>query len=136
MSMAPKRQRGSGFSLVNNMVMQNRTIQVQTPQLALRLKCAGDDDEKKETFLELLETHGHLTRADFKRHLGWSARTVRAVAERCGTDVVRGQDGFCLTVNADVGEVQHTAEQMISQAKKMMEYGLGLKKRAHQKIGN
>jgi hypothetical protein len=86
-------------------------------------------------FLELLAIHGHLTRKRFAELEGWTERDVRALAEAAGDKVVRGQKGFCLFDAATIAEALDAAQDQISQGKKMIRYGLALKRRLHGRIG-
>jgi len=111
---------------------------IAEPQvIELPLFRASPDDPNVQRFLRLLEAHGHLTRAKLSAITGWNERQIRMLAEAAGDEVVRGQNGFCLTDRAlreNLGEVQEAAEMSISQGKKMIRYGLGLKRRIHARV--
>ncbi|MEK9753271.1 MAG: hypothetical protein VW338_08685 [Rhodospirillaceae bacterium] len=91
-------------------------------------------DPQVDDFLALLAEFGHLTRAQFQGLRGWNDRTVRALAAEAGPKVVRGQKGFCLTQNANLDETREAAEASIAQGKKMIRYGLQLKRQLHGQI--
>ena len=95
------------------------------------------EDEDAERFKSLLlSSPGRwVTRRDFEALEGWVPRTVRAIAERLGTEVVRGQNGFCHISRASMEEIQHAANISINQGEKMRNYGAGLRARMHGRIG-
>lgn len=104
-------------------------------ELELPLFKADRADPNVERLLRLLAAYGHLTRAQIGRITGWKDRDIRALAEAAGAEVVRGQNGFCLTSGADLDEILEAARIAISQGKKMIRYGLALKRRVHAKVG-
>ena len=98
---------------------------------------AEREDPNVDRFLRLLGSHGHLTRIQLRQITGWSERDIRSLAEAAGDQVVRGQNGFCLTESAlrdNLDEVVNSAEIAISQGKKMIRYGVALKRRVHAKV--
>ena len=82
----------------------------------------------------LLGQYDHLTRAELHKLTSWSERDIRALAEAAGPDVVRGQAGFSLFDSSSADEVLSAAETAISQGKKMIGSGVGLKRRLHARI--
>lgn len=96
---------------------------------------AAPADPNVDRFLGLLRHYQRLTRRQMSAMTGWSERDIRALAEAAGDQVVRGQAGFTLTETADLVEIQHAAEAAISQGKKMIRYGVALRRRAHRRIG-
>jgi hypothetical protein len=108
---------------------------MRSEECELPLFRAVRSDPNVERFLRLLGVYGHLTRRQFAQITGWTEREVRALAEAAGDEVVRGQQGFCLFDNAPVDEALHAAEDAISQGKKMIRYGLAIKRRLHGRIG-
>ena len=105
----------------------------QSPELPLFK--ADADDANVERFLGLLRHYGRLTRRQFVSITGWTERDLRALAEAAGAQVVRGQEGFCLFERADAEQVLRAAEAAISQGKRMIRYGLALKRRLHGRVG-
>lgn len=95
---------------------------------------ADRDDPNVERLVRLLRAHGHLTRTQIRQITGWSERDIRALAEAAGDEIVRGQNGFCLTELAGLDEATEAARIAISQGKKMIRYGLALKRRIHARV--
>jgi hypothetical protein len=50
--------------------------------------------EDVSKLLSVLMTLGWMTRKQLASHLSWSERSIRAVAEAAGDDIVRGPKGF------------------------------------------
>lgn len=92
-------------------------------------------DPNVDRFLGLLRHYGRLTRRQVAAITGWNERDIRALAEAAGDQVVRGQHGFTLAESADLEEIKHAADAAISQGKKMIHYGVALRRRAHGRIG-
>lgn len=100
----------------------------------LELLREGVTDADIASLRARLAVHGWQTRKQLVKALGWSERKIRDVAELMGTEVVRGQQGFKLTEHIgrdDFPDAIQAADAAISQAKRMMRYGFGLKKRLH-----
>lgn len=98
----------------------------------------GVQDAEVAEFLEVLAANGWQTRKQLGERLGWSERQIREVAERAGAQVVRGQLGFKLVAQVtreDFPVAVEAAAAAIAQGKKMIRYGLGLKRRLHEVIG-
>lgn len=90
-----------------------------------------------ETLRAWLSTHGWQTRRDLVAGLGWTERKVRIVAELMGANIVRGQAGFKLTTQLtreDLGSAVQAADAALSQGKRMIRYGLALKRKLHQAV--
>ncbi|GEM_PF-1851449 len=91
-----------------------------------------------EEFRRLLSRYGWLTRRQVCEHTGWPERTVRAVAEQMGAEVVRGQKGFKLAADIErdeLGVVQQASDAAISQGKRMIRYGIALRNMLHARVG-
>lgn len=86
------------------------------------------------SLMQLLRTYGWLTRKALTTQLGWAERRIRAVAEAAGADVVRGPRGFNLFDNCSLDEINHCAAIAEGQGKKMVEYAVALRRRAHARI--
>ena len=86
-------------------------------------------------FVGYLSWNGWRTRRHLVEKFGISERQVRLLAERAGADVVRGPKGFAHFEHVEVDEARHCAEIAISQGKKMIRWGLALKRKLHQRIG-
>jgi len=82
----------------------------------------------------LRSTHRWWTRAELGEQFGWTDREVRAVVAAAGAEVVKGQRGFCHVEHATTEEITHAANQSESQGKRMLDYSLALRRRAHQAI--
>ena len=104
------------------------------PSGQLPLFGLDQDDPDVERFLWFLRHYGRLTRKQFMEVAGWDDRHVREAAEAAFDKVVKGQKGFCLTDLEDIETAQQAAEQSISQGKKMVRYGVALKRRLHVRI--
>jgi hypothetical protein len=98
----------------------------------------GVADAEVAEFLGVLAAHGWQTRRQLGDRLGWSDRQIRDVAERAGAQVVRGQLGFKLVAQVtrdDLPVAVEAAQAAIAQGKKMIRYGLRLKRRLHEVVG-
>jgi hypothetical protein len=92
-------------------------------------------------FLDQLKTHGWLTRRQLidlagLPHSERNQRWVRKLAEQAGDRVVKGQKGFNYYENCTLEEITHAANQSRAQARLMLRYHIGLKRRAHQRLEN
>jgi hypothetical protein len=77
------------------------------------------------------------TRRQLTVFLGWSERKLRDVAESMGSEIVRGQRGFKLTADLerdDLSSAAQAADAALSQGKRMIRYGLALKRKLHSKL--
>lgn len=86
---------------------------------------------------ERLSLFGWQTRNELAVALDWSERKIRDVAESMGGEIVRGQRGFKLTrdiTREELGDVAQAADAALSQGKRMIRYGLSLKRKMHQQI--
>jgi hypothetical protein len=104
-----------------------------TEQLELLTGEPTSDDVQK--LISVLTVHGWTTRKQLASILSWNPRTIRAVAELAGPDIVRGPKGFNTFQKASTDEIKECAEIAMSQGRKMMRYALRLKKRLHARIG-
>lgn len=98
----------------------------------------GVSDSHVAQLLAILATHGWQTRKQLVERTGWSEREVRAVVELAGSQVVRGQSGFKLTsqiTRDDLPIAVQAAQAAISQGKKMIRYGLALRRRIREVVG-
>ena len=103
--------------------------------LQLELSQAAEPSpELVNAFIGHLANSGWQTRRQLTMALGVCERTVRQLAELAGPDVVRGPRGFALFEKVEAEEALHCAEIAISQGKKMIRWGFGLKKRIHQRV--
>lgn len=94
----------------------------------------GDDVARLTGYLRL---EGWQTRHEIATCLGWSERKIRDVAESMGSSIVRGQRGFKLTADLerdDLSAAAQAADAALSQGKRMIRYGLALKRQLHAKI--
>ena len=95
----------------------------------------GDDVEKLRAHLHF---YGWQTRLEIGDSLHWTDRKIRDVAESMGSSIVRGQLGFKLTEdleNEDLFHAAQAANAALSQGKRMIIYGLALKRQLHAKLG-
>jgi len=102
--------------------------------LELPLFRASREDPSVQRLVALLHQYDHLTRRQLCQLTGWTERDVRALAEAAGDDVVRGQAGFSMFYKSTADEILVAAEIAISQGKKMIRYGVALKRRLHTRI--
>lgn len=98
------------------------------------------DDPRIAELLTLLTDRGWLTRRQLHELTGWNDREVRAIAEAAfmatgRPQIVRGPLGFCAFDRATDDQVHHASDIAVSQGKKMIRYGLALRRRLHQRIG-
>ena len=80
-----------------------------------------------------------LTRREILRTLNWpvndgNVRWVRSLISAAGDEVVKGQKGYNHIANCPVDDILHASNQEIDQGKKMIQYGIALRRRAHQLI--
>lgn len=109
-----------------------------TSQLSMLFDQAPADAREADELKVHLALHGWQTRKQLCLALGWPERTIRDVAESMGADIVRGQQGFKLTKNItrdDLPAALQAADAAISQGKRMIKYGFGLKRKLHEVIG-
>lgn len=101
-----------------------------------QLEFVGHDPtpESVSAFVGYLSLGGWRTRRQLTEIFGISEREVRLLAEHAGMEVVRGPRGFAHIENVPADEARHCAEIAISQGKKMIRWGLGIKRKLHQRI--
>lgn len=71
----------------------------------------------------ILSTHG-------KAH----ERVLRELAS-ASNEIISGQKGYKHTDHATAEEIDHAANWLVSQGKKMIKRGLGIRRAAHRRIG-
>lgn len=107
-----------------------------TAQTELNLR-PGVTSDDVETLRDFLAPRGWQTRRQITFALDWSERKIRDVAESLGSDVVRGQLGFKLSATLqreDLSVAAQAADAAISQGKRMIRYGLNLKRKLHENL--
>ena len=85
----------------------------------------------------MLGLMGWQTRREICNRTDWSERKLRDVAESLGSGIVRGQRGFKLTkhlTREDLSSAAQAADAALSQGKRMIRYGLALKRKLHGMI--
>lgn len=97
------------------------------------------DNANVEWLVKLLRQRGWMTRQDILRTLAWPAtgnntRWVRSLVSAAGAEVVKGQKGYNHIANCQVDDILHASNQEIGQGKKMIQYGIALRRRAHAMI--
>jgi hypothetical protein len=105
-------------------------------QVALFREEVSDTD--MATLRSHLLTHGWQTRRQLSEALGWSERKIRDVAELCGAEVVRCQQGFKLfdqLTREELGAAQQAADAALSQSNKQRAYALALLHKLHARVG-
>lgn len=105
------------------------------PELELYRPGVTDDDVRRLTIW--LNANGWQTRQQLSGALCWSERKIRDVAESMGSAIVRGQRGFKLTSELrreDLSTAAQAADAALSQGKRMIRYGLALKRQLHAQI--
>ena len=100
----------------------------------LQLFHGGITEAHVGELLALLRANGWLTRRQLRSLTGWAERTIRAVAEAAGAQVVRGPRGFNLGEQCSLDELKHCGEIAIAQGTKMIHYGHELLKLAHRRV--
>ncbi len=107
--------------------------------LELPLFRVAPGDPNVRTLRALLHEHGWLKRDDLVDETGWAERSVRALLDAMGTDVVRStRRGFKLfddLTDGEIGLALEAAEFAIAQAKHQGNYGVRLKRRIHGRVG-
>lgn len=104
------------------------------PEFTFRNGVTPDESQQLKS---LLVACGWQTRQQLSSALGWSERKIRDVAESMGSEIVRGQKGFKLTSDLgrdDLSAAAQAADAALSQGKRMVRYGLSLKRKLHQRI--
>lgn len=104
------------------------------PEFTFRPGVTGDDVARLTIWLH---AYGWQTRQQISGALCWSERKIRDVAESMGSKIVRGQRGFKLTSDLgrdDLSDAAQAADAALSQGKRMVRYGLSLKRKLHQRI--
>lgn len=66
---------------------------------------------------------------------GMTDRQLRSEAEASDGAIVTGNKGYCLLSECGVDDLNHSANRLISQGKKMIRRGIQIKNRAHGRIG-
>lgn len=104
------------------------------PEFTFRPGVTGDDVARLKAWLVQC---GWQTRQQLSDSLGWSERKIRDVAESMGSEIVRGQRGFKLTSDLerdDLSAAAQAADAALSQGKRMIRYGLALKRKLHARM--
>ncbi len=104
------------------------------PEFTFRPGVTGDDVARLTIWLH---GYGWQTRQQISGALCWSERKLRDVAESMGSAIVRGQRGFKLTADLerdDLSAAAQAADAALSQGKRMIRYGLALKRQLHTKL--
>jgi hypothetical protein len=96
-------------------------------QLDIMFGNVAPDDVR--TFVNILRQRGWQTRKQLCAITNWSERTVRALAESAGSDVVRGPKGFNYFDRAETLEIQEAARIAERQGNKMLAYASALRTR-------
>ena len=105
------------------------------PEFTFRPGVTGDDVARLSIFLHY---YGWQTRQEIGDTLRWTERKIRDVAESMGSQIVRGQRGFKLTndlTRDDLSYAAQAADAALSQGKRMIRYGLALKRKLHLQVG-
>jgi len=108
----------------------NEAAKMDTPSLPL-FQCVPDLEKLRAR----LHSHGWQTRAQLSDFFGWPDRYIRELAEQLGPEIIRGQKGFKLTADLtrdDLHIAQQASDAFISQGKRMLRYGLALRRKIHQ----
>lgn len=97
------------------------------------------DHPNVKWLVELLKARGWMTRQMILAEAGrtggkYSERWVRALVNAAGSQIVKGQEGFNHVDNVTIDEGNHAANQSISQGKKMIRYGIEVRKAMHARI--
>ncbi len=104
------------------------------PEFTFRPGVTGDEVARLTAHLR---AEGWQTRHDLAASLGWSERKIRDVAESMGSAIVRGQRGFKLTADLgrdDLSAAAQAADAALSQGKRMIRYGIALKRKLHAQL--
>jgi hypothetical protein len=112
------------------------TLESEPPPRQLELGMGEPvSTENVGRFVGWLAWRGWAKRRELVRVFGVSERTIRALAEAAGAEVIRGPKGFAHIENVPADEARHCAEIALSQGKKMIRWGLAVKRRLHGRIG-
>ena len=103
-----------------------------TEQLCLFSRISSNTEVNP--LVSALRGQGWRTARHLSFHLGTSDRELRAMAEASEGEIISGQKGYKLSAEATIEEIDHAANWLISQGKKMLERGIEIRRRAHQKI--
>jgi hypothetical protein len=102
-----------------------------TEQLSLFLTSSN---AVENPLVSALRGQGWVTARRLTFHLGACDRELRALAEASRGEIISGQKGYKLSAEATLEEIDHAANWLISQGKKMLERGIEIRRRAHQKL--
>jgi len=108
-----------------------------TAQLALKWS-QGTQEADADDLRGALRGVDWQTRRQLCASLGWTERRLREAAELLGSEIVRGQSGFKLTASItrdDFSSASQASSAAISQGKRMIRYGLALRRRLHAVVG-
>jgi hypothetical protein len=101
-----------------------------TEQLSLFLT----NNNAENPLVSALRGQGWVTAKRLSFHLGTGDRELRAMAEASRGEIISGQKGYKLSAEATLDEIDHAANWLISQGKKMLERGIEIRRKAHQQI--
>ena len=89
------------------------------PDFTDRLFRAQPDDVRLPEFLSWLHGRGWVTSAQIESVKTWKDRDIRALAEASDGQIISGQKGYKLTLEATLEEIDQASGWYLSQAKKM-----------------
>ncbi len=84
--------------------------------------------------IKCLRGRGWITARQLYRLLGFNDRKVRAIAAASEGQIISGQLGYKLTLEATLEEVQHAEAWLHSQSKQMDQRALEIRRVYHRKI--
>ena len=84
------------------------------------------------TVLTELRAGDWLTARELTRRTGYSDRMLRSIANERDGRIISGQSGYKLTRQATLDEINHAADWLLSQARKMKERAFAIQRHKHQ----
>lgn len=119
----------------------NEIVHVIVMQDELPLFQANKEDPNVQDFVALIaRADGWLTASDVLFRLlmlntDSNRRLVRAWAEASDGEIISGQKGYLHVKHATPEEINHAANWLVSQGKKMIKRGIKIRRQAHAAVG-
>lgn len=105
---------------------------MEQPQLNFAAKDQNAATRLRGDFLSALsDGQWHLGKS-LQRDLGTNERVLRAIADHSHGAVISSEKGYKLTAKATVEEIDHAERRLLSQAKKMQERAVEIRRARNQ----
>lgn len=90
--------------------------------------------EGGQALISALRNRGWINARMLMPLVGMTDRQLRAEAEASQGEIVSGNKGYCLLSECGMDDLNHAANRLISQGKKMLARGLQIQRAAHSRI--